>query len=188
MKMTIFDLKSLIAMLALTIFFTACTQEELIVESAQETDLNELALQINASPEYKTVKKIRTSISDELSNFYAENKERIEVDPSILDDFLSSTSIYSNELHDATEQLKTQFDILNTLTEEDVVAIFEIVDNTEMDMTKSCWDFCHEQSRSCNSNCYARYCFFPNFTYQDYLDCHENCTLFVFNTCLDLCE
>ncbi len=188
--MKILNLRSVLAMLTLAILFTACTKETSTIEAVQAPDLNALAQEINASPEYKVVQEIRVSIFEELAEFYTENKEAIDADQSVFDNFVSSNASYNNELRDATEQLKAKFSTLNTLTEQEVISVFEIADKgamADIQLSQSCWDFCHDQYLACDSTCYARYLYFPQFTYHDYLACNGNCVLFVFNTCLDLC-
>lgn len=183
-----FNVQSLLVMFTLAIFFTACTQETTPVEAIQAPDLNVLALEIGESAEYTKVQEIRIAIFEEVSNVYLENRDKIDADPTILNELLSSATSYENELRAATEELKAKFSVLSTLSEEDVATAFEFADaiNTS---EKSCWDFCHDQYLSCDRTCYARYLYFDDdvFSYQDYLDCNHNCVLFVFYTCLDLC-
>jgi len=184
------NLPSLLVMLSIAIFFTACTKETSPLESVQAPDLNAIASQISISPEYKVVKEVRVAIFDEFADFYTENKEEIKTDQSILDNFLSSRTDNNNALRDATEQLKAKFSILNSLTEAEVKSIFEIVDSKEttgLELSQSCWDFCHNQYLGCDSICYAEYLYFPEVTYHDYLNCNGACVMFVFNTCIARC-
>ena len=179
---------SLMALIVVSLFISSCTQEDLTInQDTQLIDVQKLAEGISQSDNYMSVQEVRGMIFEDLLNFYESNQEAIEENSAIFENYLSTNTKFEEELRSHTTALKNEFPALNTITEEQIAEVFEIVNNMNVVAERSCWQQCNDLYLRCDSICYDRYLWFSSFTYNDYLFCNGICVENVFYSCIDDC-